>query len=43
MTLSDEELQTQIETISELPLEHRAEALSSASEALRELLDSADS
>ena len=43
MTVSDEELQAQIEAINELPLEQRAEALTSAAEALRELLDGTDS
>ena len=43
MTVSDEELQAQIEAINELPLEQRAEALTKAAEALRELLDGTDS
>ena len=41
--MSDEELQAQIEAINELPLEQRAEALTKAAEALRELLDNTDS
>jgi hypothetical protein len=43
MTVSDEELQAQIEAISDLPLEERAEALTKTAEAVRELLDSTDS
>ena len=43
MTVSDEELQAQIEAIGDLPLEERAEALTKAAEAVRELLDSTDS
>ena len=43
MTVSDEELQAQIEAINELPLEQRAEALTKAAEALRELLDNTES
>jgi hypothetical protein len=43
MTASDEELQAQINAIGELPLEQRADALTSAAEALRELLDSTES
>jgi hypothetical protein len=43
MTVSDEELQAQIEAIGELPLEQRAEGITQAAEALRELLDSSDS
>lgn len=43
MTVSDQELRAQIEAINELPLEQRAEALTEASEALRKLLDNAES
>jgi hypothetical protein len=43
MTVSDDELQAQIEAIGDLPLEERAEALTKAAEAVRELLDSTDS
>jgi hypothetical protein len=43
MTVSDEELLAQIEAIGDTPLEQRAEALTKAAEALRELLDSTDS
>ena len=43
MTVSDEELQAHIEAINELPLEQRAEALTKAAEAVRELLDNTES
>jgi hypothetical protein len=43
MTVSDEELQAQIDAINELPLEQRAEALTQAAQAVRELLDGTDS
>jgi len=43
MTVSDKELQAQIEAIGDLPLDERAEALTQAAEAVRELLDSTDS
>jgi hypothetical protein len=43
MTVTDDELQAQIEAIGDLPLEERAEALTKAAEAVRELLDSTDS
>jgi hypothetical protein len=43
MTVSDEELQAQIDAIKDMPLEQRAEALTGAAEALRELLDSSPS
>ena len=41
--MSDEELKAQIEAINELPLEQRAEALTKAAEALREVLDNTES
>jgi len=42
MTVSDEELKTQIEAIGDIPLEERAEALTQAAETLRQLLDSGE-